>query len=188
MPNEQSTRRSLIENLLYMYTCKLHTCNIVSKLNVSPFHRVNSPLDAPVTRRRPSGVHCNTGHTQDINQRSALITTNNHLWRNMVFCPTRNFIIFQCSDTILTPSMSKGKRSFKPDAHEPYSDSNKCARKMLIPWHKCTFFNISSWSSAFFKKTSLNKWILVNAQQRKTKTEADDSYLHVLSQGYRGCF
>lgn len=33
------------------------TCRMVSKLNVSPFHRVNSPLEAPVTRRRPSGVH-----------------------------------------------------------------------------------------------------------------------------------
>lgn len=33
------------------------TCKMVSKLNVSPFHRVNSPLEAPVTRRRPSGVH-----------------------------------------------------------------------------------------------------------------------------------
>lgn len=30
---------------------------MVSKLKVSPFHRVNSPLEAPVTRRRPSGVH-----------------------------------------------------------------------------------------------------------------------------------
>lgn len=35
----------------------VHTCKIVSKLNVSPFHRVNSPLDAPVIKRRPSGVH-----------------------------------------------------------------------------------------------------------------------------------
>lgn len=35
----------------------LYTCKIVSKLNVSPFHRVNSPLDAPVTSRLPSGVH-----------------------------------------------------------------------------------------------------------------------------------
>lgn len=34
------------------------TCKMVSKLKVSPFHRVNSPLEAPVTRRRPSGVHC----------------------------------------------------------------------------------------------------------------------------------
>ena len=71
----QVQRGGLIEDLLYMYSCKVHTCNIVSKLKVSPFHKVNSPLDAPVTRRRPSGVHCNTGHTQDINQRSALTTT-----------------------------------------------------------------------------------------------------------------
>ena len=41
-----------------MCDCGLHTCKIVSKLNVSPFHRVNSPLEAPVTSRRPSGVHC----------------------------------------------------------------------------------------------------------------------------------
>merc|ERR1740137_97250 len=31
-------------------------CRMVSKLKVSPFHRVNSPLEAPVIRRRPSGV------------------------------------------------------------------------------------------------------------------------------------
>ena len=30
---------------------------MVSKLKVRPFHKVNSPLDAPVMRRRPSGVH-----------------------------------------------------------------------------------------------------------------------------------
>lgn len=35
---------------------KQQTCRIVSKLNVSPFQRVNSPELAPVTRRRPSGV------------------------------------------------------------------------------------------------------------------------------------
>ena len=33
------------------------TWRIVSKLKVSPFHRVNSPLEAPVINRRPSGVH-----------------------------------------------------------------------------------------------------------------------------------
>jgi len=40
------------------------TCRIVSKLNVSPFHNVNSPLEAPVIRRLPSGVQVrqNTGH------------------------------------------------------------------------------------------------------------------------------
>lgn len=32
------------------------TCNIVSKLNVRPFHNVNSPELAPVTNLRPSGV------------------------------------------------------------------------------------------------------------------------------------
>lgn len=34
-------------------------CKIVSKLNVRPFQRVNSPLVDPVSTRRPSGVHCN---------------------------------------------------------------------------------------------------------------------------------
>lgn len=40
------------------------TCKIVSKLNVNPFHSVNSPDDAPVTKRRPSGVHASVkiGH------------------------------------------------------------------------------------------------------------------------------
>lgn len=32
-------------------------CKIVSKLNVRPFHSVNSPLVEPVKTRRPSGVH-----------------------------------------------------------------------------------------------------------------------------------
>lgn len=32
-------------------------CRIVSKLNVSPFHRVNSPLAEPVNILRASGVH-----------------------------------------------------------------------------------------------------------------------------------
>lgn len=37
---------------------------MVSKLKVSPFHKVNSPLEAPVTNLLPSGVHLttNTGH------------------------------------------------------------------------------------------------------------------------------
>jgi hypothetical protein len=30
---------------------------MVSKLKVSPFHNVNSPLDAPVINLLPSGVH-----------------------------------------------------------------------------------------------------------------------------------
>lgn len=47
-----------------MSLCYLHTCKIVSKLNVKPFHKVNSPELAPVINRRPSGVHAtvNTGH------------------------------------------------------------------------------------------------------------------------------
>lgn len=54
----QILNRKLTPNLLII------TCKIVSKLKVSPFQRVNSPLDAPVTRRRPSGVHKtqNMGH------------------------------------------------------------------------------------------------------------------------------
>jgi hypothetical protein len=37
---------------------------MVSKLNVNPFQRVNSPELAPVIKRLPSGVHANvkTGH------------------------------------------------------------------------------------------------------------------------------
>lgn len=38
-------------------TAESWACKIVSKLNVRPFHNVNSPLDEPVMRRRPSGVH-----------------------------------------------------------------------------------------------------------------------------------
>ena len=39
-------------------------CKIVSKLKVSPFHRVNSPLEAPVISLLPSGVQerQNIGH------------------------------------------------------------------------------------------------------------------------------
>uniref|UniRef100_A0A1I7WWZ4 Uncharacterized protein n=1 Tax=Heterorhabditis bacteriophora TaxID=37862 RepID=A0A1I7WWZ4_HETBA len=39
------------------YQCAHSTCNIVSKLNAVPFQRVNSPVDAPVIKRLPSGVH-----------------------------------------------------------------------------------------------------------------------------------
>src|SRR5690242_16688629 len=35
-------------------------CMMVSKLKPMPFHRVNSPLVEPVSRRRPSGVHLTT--------------------------------------------------------------------------------------------------------------------------------
>ena len=76
------------ERIYCTCSCKLHTCNIVSKLKVSPFHKVNSPLDAPVTRRRPSGVHCNTGHTHDINQRRALTTTSMFNTFTSVLLPT----------------------------------------------------------------------------------------------------
>lgn len=40
------------------------TCKIVSKLNVRPFHSVNSPELAPVISLRPSGVHASVkiGH------------------------------------------------------------------------------------------------------------------------------
>lgn len=34
------------------------TCKIVSKLKVCAFQRVNSPLEDPVRRRLPSGIHC----------------------------------------------------------------------------------------------------------------------------------
>lgn len=39
----------------------MFTCKMVSKLKVSPFHKVNSPLEAPVTSRLPSGVHYERG-------------------------------------------------------------------------------------------------------------------------------
>jgi len=42
---------------------------MVSKLKVRPFHSVNSPLDAPVTRRRPSGVQA----MQNMGQRILLV-------------------------------------------------------------------------------------------------------------------
>lgn len=32
-------------------------CKIVSKLNVVPFHNVNSPVEVPVNSLLPSGVH-----------------------------------------------------------------------------------------------------------------------------------
>ncbi|KAI4786857.1 hypothetical protein KUCAC02_036847 [Chaenocephalus aceratus] len=46
---------------------------MVSKLKVSPFHRVNSPLEAPVTSRRPSGVHCREQEVNNNNNRSVYI-------------------------------------------------------------------------------------------------------------------
>ena len=51
------------KSLILIYTDSRHssqsskTCRIVSKLKVRPFQRVNSPLDVPVTKRRPSVVH-----------------------------------------------------------------------------------------------------------------------------------
>lgn len=39
-------------------TAESCACKIVSKLNVRPFHSVNSPLVEPVSIRRASGVHC----------------------------------------------------------------------------------------------------------------------------------
>lgn len=68
------------------------TCKMVSKLKVSPFHSVNSPLEAPVTRRRPSGVHCTETHsairaafntqrtqTPEVKLSLTLITNTGHL-------------------------------------------------------------------------------------------------------------
>lgn len=46
----------LVKWYLSWYLSKL-TWRIVSKLNVKPFQRVNSPELAPVISRRPSGVH-----------------------------------------------------------------------------------------------------------------------------------
>ena len=50
------------------------TCKIVSKLKVNPFHRVNSPLEAPVINRRPSGVHVR----QNTGQRILFVATLQH--------------------------------------------------------------------------------------------------------------
>lgn len=49
---------------------------MVSKLNVSPFHKVNSPLEEPVSSRRPSGVHLTTL----TGQRTLLV----EVWTNLV--------------------------------------------------------------------------------------------------------
>ena len=45
-------------------TAESCACSMVSKLKVRPFHKVNSPDDAPVISLRPSGVHAsvNIGH------------------------------------------------------------------------------------------------------------------------------
>lgn len=51
------------------------TCNIVSKLKVRPFQRVNSPDDAPVTSRLPSGVQA----MQKIGQRILLVAVLTNL-------------------------------------------------------------------------------------------------------------
>ncbi|KYN10579.1 hypothetical protein ALC57_17184, partial [Trachymyrmex cornetzi] len=48
---------------------------IVSKLKVRPFHKVNSPLEAPVTRRLPSGVQA----IQKIGQRILLVAVFTNL-------------------------------------------------------------------------------------------------------------
>ena len=37
------------------------TCMMDSKLKEMPFHRVNSPLTAPVISLLPSGTHCGRG-------------------------------------------------------------------------------------------------------------------------------
>jgi hypothetical protein len=49
-----------ISNMSHRTFINTRTCMIVSKLNAVPFHRVNSPLVEPVSRRLPSGVHFTT--------------------------------------------------------------------------------------------------------------------------------
>lgn len=61
------------------------TCKMVSKLKVSPFHSVNSPLEAPVTRRRPSGVHCTETHSAI---RAAFDTQRTHRHQKVKPCLT----------------------------------------------------------------------------------------------------
>lgn len=48
---------------------------MVSKLNVNPFQRVNSPDEAPVTSRLPSGVH----RTQKIGHRILFVEVRTNL-------------------------------------------------------------------------------------------------------------
>ena len=64
-PSYREPKFFAIKELIPKWSVELFyfTCKIVSKLNVNPFHRVNSPLEAPVINRRPSGVHVrqNTG-------------------------------------------------------------------------------------------------------------------------------
>lgn len=48
---------------------------MVSKLKVRPFHNVNSPLEAPVTSRLPSGVQA----MQKIGQRILLVAVFTNL-------------------------------------------------------------------------------------------------------------
>ena len=52
--------RGYISDILCRGRVNTRTCIIVSKLNAVPFHRVNSPLVEPVSRRLPSGVHFTT--------------------------------------------------------------------------------------------------------------------------------
>lgn len=62
-PTSNKKRRMLVI-CFYLSVCFNElTCKIVSKLKVSPFHKVNSPELAPVINRRPSGVQAsvNTG-------------------------------------------------------------------------------------------------------------------------------
>ena len=48
----------MAEFLIHLFKQRLQlTCIIDSKLKLTPFHNVNSPLAAPVTSRRPSGTH-----------------------------------------------------------------------------------------------------------------------------------
>ncbi len=62
-----------------------NTCKIVSKLNVSPFHKVNSPLEAPVMSLRPSGVHYKM-YTSFLNWTAWLPTPSGNHHEELVAC------------------------------------------------------------------------------------------------------
>lgn len=64
--SETVAHKNYISNFPKMHYSSVLTCKIVSKLNVKPFHSVNSPELAPVTKRRPSGVQASVNIGQRI--------------------------------------------------------------------------------------------------------------------------
>ncbi|KYN00308.1 hypothetical protein ALC62_08951, partial [Cyphomyrmex costatus] len=77
--NQKRKRRRVTSDILTMArmdrSATVTQETIVSKLKVRPFHKVNSPLEAPVTRRLPSGVQA----IQKIGQRILLVAVFTNL-------------------------------------------------------------------------------------------------------------